>query len=95
MSPSPVLKCALDSEDPFALNPFSAALDQLQSCAQQYSAGLQIFDHENLLTDSVFAQSDFAAFSKDPFSFDYSEKPVPGVGADLPMSTFFSSLSAF
>jgi len=95
MSPSPVLECALDAEDPFALNPFSATSDQLQSCAQQYPAGLQIFGHENLLANSVFAHSDFAAFSKDPFSFDCSEKPVPGVGTDLSMSAFLSSLSAF
>ena len=92
---SPVLECALDAEDPFALNPFSAAMDQLQSRDQQYPAGLQIFDHENLLADSAFVQSDFTAFSKDPFSFDCSGKPVPGVGPDMSMSAFLSSLSVF
>ncbi|KAF8124574.1 hypothetical protein EV363DRAFT_1403139 [Boletus edulis] len=95
LSPSPTLECALDSEDPFSLNPFSAASDQFQPCSQQYPAGLQIFDHEHLLTDSLFAQPDFAAFSKDPFSFSCSEKTVPGVGTDLSMSAFLSTLSAF
>lgn len=93
LSPSPVLECALDS-DPFASNPFSAALDQLQNC-QQYSAGLQIFDHENSLTDTMFAQPDFDPFPKDPFSFDCLEKSMPGVGTDLSMSAFLSALSAF
>ncbi|KAG9308222.1 hypothetical protein JVU11DRAFT_12239 [Chiua virens] len=96
LSPSPVFERVLDSEAPFVLNPFSAVSDQLPSCAPQYPAGLQIFGHENPLTDSVFAQPDFSAFSKDHlFAFDYSEKPVPGVGTDLPMSAFLSSLSAF
>ncbi|KAH0826795.1 hypothetical protein J3R83DRAFT_5218 [Lanmaoa asiatica] len=93
LSPSPVFECALDS-DPFALNPFSTAPDQLQPC-QQYPAGLQIFDHENLLDDSVFAQPDFATFPKSPFSFDCSEKPMPGIGADFSMTAFLSSLTAF
>jgi hypothetical protein len=95
LSPSPMFECSLDSEDPFALNHFSAASEQLQPCSQPYPAGVQIFDHENLLTHPAFAQPDFAAFSKDPFSFDYSEKPVPGVGTDLSMSAFLSSLPAF
>lgn len=90
-----MFECSLDSEDPFALNHFSAASEQLQPCSQPYPAGVQIFDHENLLTHPAFAQPDFAAFSKDPFSFDYSEKPVPGVGTDLSMSAFLSSLPAF
>lgn len=87
-----MLECTLDSDDPFALNPFSAASDQLQPSSQQYPAGLQIFDH---LPGTLFSQPDFAAFSKDTFSFDCSEKPVPGVGTDLSMSAFLSSLSAF
>ncbi|KAG8217025.1 hypothetical protein J3R82DRAFT_7341 [Butyriboletus roseoflavus] len=93
LSPSPVFECALDS-DPFALNSFSTTPDHLQPC-QQYPAGLRIFDHENSLTDSVFVQPDFVPFPKDPFPYDYSEKSMPGVGTDLSMSVFLSSLSAF
>lgn len=93
LSPSPVFECPLDS-DHFVLNSFSTASDQLQPC-QQYPAGLRIFDHENSLTDSVFVQPDFVPFPKDPFPFNYSEKSMPGVGTDLSMSAFLSSLSAF
>lgn len=95
LSPTHIFECALDSEDPFALNPFSTGSDQIPPCGPHYSAGLHIFDHENPLTDSVFAQPDFTAFSKDPFSFDCSDKSVPGMGTDLSMSAFLSSLSAF
>ena len=66
-------------------------------CGPHYAAGLHIFDHENApLAESLFAPVDFAVFQKDPFSFDgCSDKAVPGMGTDLPMSAFLSTLPAF
>ncbi|KAF9218676.1 hypothetical protein BS17DRAFT_790865 [Gyrodon lividus] len=94
LSPSPGFDCMLDSEDPFSLNSFSLAANQFQPCDQQYLAGLNVFDHGNAVDEPLFAQLNFAAFSKEPFSFDCSEKPVLA-SVDTDFSAFMSSLSAF
>ncbi|KAF9234752.1 hypothetical protein BU15DRAFT_78754 [Melanogaster broomeanus] len=94
LSPSPCFDGALDSDDFFSLNPFSLANSQLQPCGQQYPAGLNIFDHGNGIDDPLFTASNFATFSKEPFSFDCSEKPVLA-SVDTDFSAFMSSLSAF
>ncbi|KIJ59993.1 hypothetical protein HYDPIDRAFT_139999 [Hydnomerulius pinastri MD-312] len=95
LSPSPGFDCAgLDSEDPFALNPFSIAPTQLQPCGQHYPAGLNVFDHENAIDGPLFTPTDFSAFSKGQFSFDCSGKPELA-SVDMEFSAFMSSLSAF
>ncbi|KIK97197.1 hypothetical protein PAXRUDRAFT_825171 [Paxillus rubicundulus Ve08.2h10] len=92
--PSPAFDCMLDSEDPFALNPFSLAPTQLQQCGQQYTAGLNNFVHGNAGDDPLFAQFNLAPFSKEQFSFDCPEKPLLGT-VDTDFSAFMTSLSAF